>query len=623
MRYVAFDTETWLIAPGRLAPPLVCVSWCEGSQSGLLGADAGTAFVRGLLQDKDVCIVAHNAPFDFGVLVQRDPSLMPLIWQAYDEGRVFDTQVFEKLRKIALGWFRINPNTGRNPRWGLAPLVEEYLGESVEGKDKEDAWRYRYQELDGKPLSEWPAPAREYAILDAQYTYRLCERQRAEWTKVAKQRGWDDPIPDLLSQTKYAWSLHLMSAWGIRTDADMVCDLERDLRSAVNKAMESLKRTGIYRANGTKDVKKVRAMVGRAYAALGKEVPLTPNKAIKTSLAVLQASEDPDLQELAAISGEQKLLNTFIPILKSGIERPINCNFNVLVASGRTSCSKPNLQNQPRREGIRDCYIPRDGYVFAACDYHVAELCSLAQILVDKYDHSEMAEAIRSGKDLHLVTASNILNITFKQTKERFEKGDKEVKRARQLSKALNFGLPGGLGADRFRDFAKASYGLEIDRTEAADLKSAWLDSYPEMVRYFQDIGKQGDAFTFEQPRSGRLRGDVGFCDGCNSGFQGLTADGAKRALHEVVRQCYLDCGTDLYGSRPVAFIHDEIILEVPEASAAEAAEQLARVMVSEMQVLVPDIPIHADAHLMRRWYKGAEPVRDGSGKLIPWEPEA
>ena len=73
MRYVAFDTETWLIAPGRLAPPLVCVSWCDGTKSGLLAAEAGALFVRGLLQDKDVCLVAHNAPFDVGVLVQRDP----------------------------------------------------------------------------------------------------------------------------------------------------------------------------------------------------------------------------------------------------------------------------------------------------------------------------------------------------------------------------------------------------------------------------------------------------------------------------------------------------------------------------------------------------------------------
>ena len=44
--------------------------------------------------------------------------------------------------------------------------------------------------------------------------------------------------------------------------------------------------------------------------------------------------------------------------------------------------------------------------------------------------------------------------------------------------------------------------------------------------------------------------------------------------------------------------------------------------MVEEMKEYLPDIPVKADAHLMRRWYKSAEPVYDEAGLLIPWEPE-
>jgi len=152
------------------------------------------------------------------------------------------------------------------------------------------------------------------------------------------------------------------------------------------------------------------------------------------------------------------------------------------------------------------------------------------------------------------------------------------------------------------------------------------LQRYPEMDKYFRDIGKKcgdrGGSFTYTQPRSGRLRGDVGFCDGCNSGFQGLTADGAKQALHEVIRECYVDLGTPLFGCRPTAFIHDEIILEVPEDRTHRAATRLAEVMIKEMECYLPDIPVKADAHLMRRWYKSAEPTFDDNGNLIPWEPE-
>tara|TARA_R100000152_G_C6778671_1_gene209522 strand:+ start:1034 stop:2956 length:1923 start_codon:yes stop_codon:yes gene_type:complete len=625
MRYVAIDTETWLIAPGRLAPKLVCVSHYDGSVGGVLNAEIGTAYVRDWLEDQDVCLVGHNIAFDFGVLVQHCPDLMPLVWKAYDEGRVYDTQVYEKLRKIALGWYRVDPTTGKMPRYTLAALVNEFLGELVEGKG-EDTWRMRYAELDGIPVDQWPREAYEYAKLDAKYTWRVKQVQDRDWVKQASDRGLPGELPNTREQFKYAWSMHLMSAWGIRTDAAMVDALEAELGEKVTAAIAVLKEKGIYRAKGTKNLAVVRQLVKEAYEAQGKEPPLTAKGAVSTATQTLKEAKHPDLDLLASISGEQKLLNTFIPILRSGTELPINARFNPLVASGRSSCRSPNLQNQPRRDGVRDCYIPREGRVFAACDYHVAELCSLAQILLDKYEHSSMAEAIQQGRELHLETAAGIMGTPYEEVLARHKRGDKEVKKIRQLSKAANFGYPGGLGHARFVDFARASYGLELTEEQAKDLKRIWLQRYPEMEKYFQDIANrcsnQGGSFTFTQPRTGRLRGDVGFCDGCNSGFQGLTADGAKAALHEVVRECYVDLGTDLYGCRPVAFIHDEILLSVPEESGHEAATRLAEVMVSEMKKYLPDIPVHADAHLMRRWYKAAEPVRDSRGRLVPWEPE-
>jgi len=625
VKYIAIDTETWLIAPGRLAPKLVCVSYYDGSRGGVLNAEIGAAYVQDWLSQSDVTLVGHNIAFDFGVLVQHAPHLAPLVWQAYDKGRVFDTQVYEQLRKVALGWHRLDPTTGKMPRYALAALVSEYLGEQVEGKSGEDVWRLRYAELDGVLIKEWPREAYEYAKLDAQYTWRVYSRQVADWEKQAADRGLCSVLPNTEEQFRYAWSMHLMSAWGIRTDARMVNRLEADLGVAVTAAMDQLKAKGIYRPKGTKDMAVVRAIVEKAYADKGIEPPRTPKGAVSTSAQTLTGSGHPDLELLASISGEQKLLNTFIPILRSGTELPINPRFNPLVASGRSSCRNPNLQNQPRREGVRDCYIPREGYVFAACDYHVAELCSLAQILLERYSYSKMADAIQQGRELHLETAAGILGISYDEVRARHKRGDKKVKEARQLAKAANFGFPGGLGADSFVAFAKASYGLDIETEDARRLKKKWLERYPEMDRYFQDIAtsctRGGGRFTFTQPRSGRLRGDVGFCDGCNSGFQGLTADGAKAALHEVVRECYIDYNTPLFGCRPVAFIHDEIILEVPEDRGHEAAMRLAEMMIKGMQKYTPDIPCRADAHLMRRWYKAAEPVRNNRGRLIPWEP--
>ena len=67
-------------------------------------------------------------------------------------------------------------------------------------------------------------------------------------------------------------------------------------------------------------------------------------------------------------------------------------------------------------------------------------------------------------------------------------------------------------------------------------------------------------------------------------------------------------------------FIHDEIIAEVPERNASEAAEELARLMREAMQTYCPDVRIGTSVALMRRWYKDAEEVRDENNRLAIWE---
>ena len=78
-----------------------------------------------------------------------------------------------------------------------------------------------------------------------------------------------------------------------------------------------------------------------------------------------------------------------------------------------------------------------------------------------------------------------------------------------------------------------------------------------------------------------------------------------------------------MHGGRPWCFVHDEVICELPEDSAAEAAETQKMLMEEAMQPWTPDVPARSSVSLMRRWTKGAEPVRDESGRLIPWEDRA
>ena len=609
--YFVFDVETWLIAPGRLAPRLVCMSHVsEHTEPYLSSREEGLRDIELALRD-EVFIVGHNVTYDLGVIAQERWDLAPLIWEKFDAGLVWDTMIFEQLHKIARGWSKIDPITGRMPKYSLASLCKSYFDHDLEGKSGGDSWRFRYHDLDGVPLDEWPDDAKQYALEDSAWTEKV----------FLFQYETIGMLPNFAGQVKAAWALHLMSAWGIRTEPEAVAKLRGELIATVNSATASLHQWGILRANGTKDMTRIRELVAQSYAS----PPLTAKGSISTSSEVLEKSGHPGLMALAAISSEQKLLNTYIPILEAGTKHPINPRFNPLVDSGRTSCRNPNLQNQPRRGGVRECFIPREGNVFVAADYHVAELCSLAQVLLDLYGTSAMAEALQAGRELHLETAAGILGISYEEAVEGHKAGDKKVKEARQLAKAANFGFPGGLGAGSFRDYAATGYGVNLEPGEAEELRATWLQRYPEMGRYFEDMGfrvnQGGGSFELEQIRSGRIRGGVGFCDGCNSYFQGLTADGAKAALYEVVRECYLVKSSPLFGFRPVAFIHDEILLEGPKDGARAAAKRLEEVMISEMQKWTPDIPTKADAHLMEKWYKDAEPVYDDKGQLLIWEP--
>ncbi len=76
-----------------------------------------------------------------------------------------------------------------------------------------------------------------------------------------------------------------------------------------------------------------------------------------------------------------------------------------------------------------------------------------------------------------------------------------------------------------------------------------------------------------------------------------------------------------LFGCRIWGFIHDEILGETPVEQAADAAEELARIMVQEFNAYTPDVPTGAEPALFWRWSKAVEPRREG-GTLVASDPE-
>jgi len=234
-------------------------------------------------------------------------------------------------------------------------------------------------------------------------------------------------------------------------------------------------------------------------------------------------------------------------------------------------------------------------------------------VLLDRFDESALASAFQQDPafDPHLAFAKGLTE----------SRDPAQLKVWRQRAKAANFGFPGGLGVRAFLAYA-LGYGVRLSVAEAEAIREGWFEQWPQMRRYFAQNGRRASSGepSVVHARSGRVRGDCTFTQICNTPFQGMTADAALHALWEVTRLCYTDPGSSLYGSRPVIFVHDEIVVEVPASDVDAVVRELPRVMSDAARRFVPDVPMTCQATAQRRWSKDAEHREDEFGCVIPWE---
>ena len=270
-RGVSFDVETHLIQPGLLAPPIVCASIAvhDGTRivGELLDKEAALLAFRQIIEDPDRIMVGANISFDVLVCAvewaRRGVDMMPAIFQAYEDGRVYDVLVGEALNAIADGTLNKDPRTGgdlRDPitrdaknRYSLAIAVDLTL-DRVDAKAN-DEWRLRYAELEHVPIDEWPQSARDYPVDDVVNAMQVALAQCGHLPKRAEHRWREDDTCDqcgarlsyggptascrvtkshrnlhsMSDQVYTAWALHLGAAWGFNVDQSAVDAIETEV----------------------------------------------------------------------------------------------------------------------------------------------------------------------------------------------------------------------------------------------------------------------------------------------------------------------------------------------------------------------------------------------------------
>lgn len=252
-----------------------------------------------------------------------------------------------------------------------------------------------------------------------------------------------------------------------------------------------------------------------------------------------------------------------------------------LTQTGRLSSTDPNLQNIPIRleEGrkIRQAFIPseQDWVIFAA-DYSQIELRVLAHIA----DDAKLIEAFKEGHDIHTKTAMEVFHVSQ----------DEVTANMRRHAKAVNFGIVYGIS-----DYG-LSQSLNITRKEAGKFIEKYLESYPGVKNYMeeivQDAKQKGFVSTLLQRRrylpeiTSRNFNIRSFAErtAMNTPIQGSAADIIKKAMIEMAAR--LD--EEGLKTRLLLQVHDELIFEAPKEEIEILKEMVPEVMEQAVQLKVP-----------------------------------
>ena len=270
----------------------------------------------------------------------------------------------------------------------------------------------------------------------------------------------------------------------------------------------------------------------------------------------------------------------------------VRTSFQMTVtATGRLSSTEPNLQNIPTRTDlgseIRRMFIPAEGWLLVDADYSQIELRLLACIAGDK----AMQQAFREGRDIHTATAAQVFHVAPEDVTHEM----------RRRAKAVNFGIVYGISA------YSLSQDIGVTVAEAKDYMEAYFASFPGVKAYMEAVVARAREDGYVETLFHRRRDlpELGSSNfnlrsfgervALNMPIQGTAADLMKLAMVAVHRRLRAEG----LKARLVLQVHDELIVECPEAE----AETVAGLLMEEMQgVAHLAVPLTAEAHWGRNW---------------------
>jgi DNA polymerase-1 len=433
--------------------------------------------------------------------------------------------------------------------------------------------------------------------------------------KGAKQIGFDQV--DLETATRYAaedaditLQLHQTLSPQLQGRLDAVY---REIELPVREVLFKMERNGVLidsakLARQSHELgEKIMAIETQAYELAGQPFNLASPKQLqeilfdklgipskKKTATGSRSTDEEVLQELALDyplpkillehRGMAKLKSTYTDKLPQMVNRQtgrVHTSYSQAVAvTGRLASSDPNLQNIPIRtpEGrrIREAFIAPQGSRIVSADYSQIELRIMAHLSGDE----GLLKAFAAGEDIHRATAAEVFNVAL----------DAVSSEQRRYAKVINFGLIYGMSA-----FGLASQ-LNIENSAAKQYIDLYFARYPGVKRYMDGTREQAKAQGFVETWFGRrlwlpeingangMRRQAAERAAINAPMQGTAADLIKLAMIAV--QNWLE--KEKLQTKLIMQVHDELVLEVPQAELALVKEKVRELMCNVAELKVP-----------------------------------
>ena len=478
-------------------------------------------------------------------------------------------------------------------------IIESHLGHGLD--ELSERWlgleTITYESLCGKGAKQIGfadvaiGQATEYAAQDADFALRLEAHLRAQMD--AKQLEMYEKMELPVAQVLFE-----MERNGVQIDRAELARQSAELGAELMKLeQEAYAAAGQpFNLNSPKQLQEI------LFDKMGiptKGLKKTAKGGISTNEAVLeQLAPDYPLPKIILQNRSlAKLKSTYtdkLPEMISPKDGRVHTTYAQAVAiTGRLASNNPNLQNIPIRtaEGrrVRRAFTAPQGSVIVSADYSQIELRIMAHLSGDK----TLITAFQNGEDVHRRTAAEVFGITPENVSSE----------QRRYAKTINFGLIYGMG----------QYGLAkslgIDNISAKNFIDRYFARYPGVAEYMQRTKEQAAAQGFVETlfgrrlylpdihnknanaRAGAERAAI------NAPMQGTASDLIKRAMIDVSRWLVSD---DLK-SKLIMQVHDELVLEVPEAELDLVKEKLPQIMAKVDEGML-NVPLVAEVGVGMNW---------------------